>query len=107
MPATEFSETKKIWVELRLQASRWKTNHAKAIAREVVLRAKVQELEETLRNRDAQIKKNTKEFTNRYERIVRDKNKKIEKISKRVEELKAQNAWLKQQIFGRKNRTTQ
>jgi transposase len=80
MLITKFSETKKAWIELRQQANYWKTQHAKAISREVLLRSKVQELEEALR----------------------DKNKQTEKLSKQVEELKARNAWLKQQIFGRK-----
>ncbi len=97
MLTAEFSETKKAWIELRLQANYWKTIHEKAIAREVVLRAKVQELEETLRQQLRNHNAQTKE----HNEINHDKDKQIKKLKKRVEELNAQNAWLKQRLFGR------
>lgn len=60
MLITEFSKTKKAWIDLRQQANFWKAQHAKTIKREAIWRAKVQELEETLRqqirNHNAQIK---------------------------------------------------
>jgi transposase len=102
MLTTEFSETKKAWIDLSQQANYWKTRHAKAIEREAVWRAKVQELEETLRqqlrNHNAQIKE--------LVRQNHDQDKRIKKLEKRVEELNAQNAWLKQRLFGRQTEQT-
>lgn len=72
MLTTEFSETKKAWIDLRQQANYWKTQHAKAVERESVWKTKVQELETDIRKQNEQI-----------------------------EELKAQNVWLKHRIFGR------
>ena len=101
MLTTEFSETKKAWIDLRQQANYWKTQHTKAIEREPVWRAKVQELEETLRqqlrNHNAQIK----ELTQQHNKINHGQDKRIKKLEKRVEELSAQNSWLKQRLFGR------
>ena len=44
MLITEFSKTKKAWIDLRQQANFWKAQHAKTIKREAIWRAKVQEL---------------------------------------------------------------
>jgi len=74
------SETEQSWVDLRQQAHFWKSQHARAIEREAVWKAKVQHLETILDNQNVQIKE----------------------LAQQVENLKAQNAWLKQQVFGRK-----
>ncbi len=101
MLITEFSKTKKAWIDLRQQANFWKAQHAKTIKREVIWRAKVQELEETFRqqfrNHNAQIK----ELIRRHNKINHDQDKRIKKLERRVEELNAQNAWLRQRLFGR------
>ena len=72
MLTTEFSEIKKAWIDLHQQTNYWKTQHAKAVGREAILKTKVRDLEAVILDQNAQ-----------------------------VEELKAQNTWLKQHIFGR------
>ena len=77
MLTTEFSQDKKAWIELRQQANFWKTQHAKAIEREAQCKAK--ELEKIVSRQAAEIKE----------------------LKKQVEDLTAQNAWLKRRVFGR------
>jgi len=101
MLTTEFSETKKAWIDGYQQANYWKTRHAKAIEREAVWRAKVQELEETLRQQLRNYNDQIKELIQQHNKINHDQDKRIKKLEERVEELKAQNSWLKQRLFGR------
>lgn len=79
MVTTEFSQSKKACIELRHQANYWKTQHAKAIEREAQWKAK--ELEKIVSRQAAEIKK----------------------LKKQVEDLTAQNAWLKRRVFGRQS----
>lgn len=97
MSTTEFCETKKEWVQLRWEANYWRAQHAKSVAREKVLKAKVLELEATLTDQENQIK----ELCEQFYKTIEEQNVQIKKLRKSVEELKAQNAWLKQRLFGR------
>lgn len=97
MPTVEFSEAKKAWIELKQQANFWQAQHAKAVTREKVLKAKVWELESTLDCQETQIK----ELYEQFNKTIDGQNVQIKKLHKTVEELKAQNAWLKQRLFGR------
>ena len=54
MLITDFSETKKAWIDLRQQANYWKTQHAKAIEREALWKTKVQELAADIRKQNEQ-----------------------------------------------------
>jgi transposase len=67
-------------IDLRRQAHYWRTQHACIVAREIALKAKVQELERTLCDRDITIKE----------------------IRQQIEAMKAKLIWLNQQVFGRK-----
>jgi len=67
-------------IELRMQANYWRAQHARISKREGLLKAKVKELDETLRRRDATIKQ----------------------LTQQIEALKAKLVWFKKQIFGRK-----
>lgn len=102
MLATEFSETKKTWIQLRCEANYWKTQHAKSVAREKVLKAKIRELEATLSSQETQIK----ELCEQFNKTINQQNLQIKKLTNSVEELKAQNAWLKQRLFGRQTEQT-
>lgn len=84
MITTEFSEIKKAWIELRLQANYWKTQHAKAVEREARLKIYAQMLEKSVSEQAVQIKS----------------------LTKQVEDLTAQVAWLKQRVFGQKTEQT-
>jgi transposase len=90
-PVEGYSDTRKELVQLRFEASSYKTHHRKALERERILRAKVKELEGPQRQED-QLKALTAGF-----------QKTIEEQKTRIEELKAQNAWLKQRLFGRQS----
>lgn len=72
-------------VRLRQAAHYWRAQHARIVKREAALKAKVQELDETLRHRDATIKQ----------------------LKQQIEALKAKLIWFKQQVFGRKTEQTQ
>jgi hypothetical protein len=76
MLTTEFSETKKAWIDLQQQVNYWKARHAKATRRE------------------AQWKKTAQDF----ERTVKLQSVGIENLTKQVEELTAQVVWLKQRL---------
>ena len=78
MLTKDFSETKRTAIELRQQANYWQAQHAKAIEREKELKATVLELES----------------------INQSQATAIIKLTKELEELKVQNAWLKLRIFG-------
>lgn len=106
MLTTEFSETKKAWIDGHQQVNYWKTQHAKAIEREAVWRAKVQELEETLRQQLHNYNDQIKELIRQHNKINHGQDKRIKKLEERVEELNAQNAWLKQRLFGRQTEQT-
>ena len=93
----EFSDTKKTWIKLRCEANYWKGQHRKAIEREKILRAKIWELEGTLDSQEAQIK----ELLSEFEKKINEEKLQIIRLNKRIDELKAQNVWLKQRLFGR------
>lgn len=97
MPTTEYSEIKKAWVQLRYEASYWKAQHSKSTAREKVLKAKVLELEGTIRQQNSQIK----ELREQFQKAINEQDGQINKLNKAFEELKSQNIWLKQRLFGR------
>lgn len=78
MLTKNFSETKQTEIELRQQANYWQAQHAKAIAREKESKARIPELEV----------------------INRRQSTEIIKLTKELEELKAQNILLKLRIFG-------
>ncbi len=92
MLTQEFCETKEAWLQLRWEASFWKSHHRRATEREKVLKAKLKELEATPQRQEDQIKELTAGF-----------QKTIEEQNARIEELKAQNVWLKQRLFGRQS----
>lgn len=100
MLTTEFSEAKKAWIGLRQRANFFKALHENAIKREPILRAKIQELEETIRQQRRNQKTQIKELIQQHNRITNDQDKKIRQLEKRIEELTAQNTWLKQRLFG-------
>lgn len=97
MLTAEFSATKKVWIDLRQQANYWKTQHVKAIERAAVWKIKIRELEEAICRQNAQ----TKELLQQFNKTIHDQDVKIRKLNEQIEELKAQNVWLKQRIFGR------
>ncbi len=97
MLTVEFSDAKKAWIQLRLDSHYYKTQHIKALQREEVLRANVLELESSIAHQDLQIK----ELTAAFNKTIDDQNVQIKKLTKRIEELKTQNVWLKQRLFGR------
>lgn len=92
MLTQEFCETKEAWIQLRWEASYWKSHHRRASEREKILRAKVKELEATPQRQEDQIKE-----------LIAGLRKTIEEQNARIEELKVQNAWLKQRLFGRQS----
>jgi len=92
MLTQEFCEKKEAWLQLRCEAALWKSHHRRATEREKVLKAKLKELEATPQRQEDQIKELTAGF-----------QKTIEEQNARIEELKAQNAWLKQRLFGRQS----
>ena len=67
-------------IELRQEAGYWQAQHRRAVERESALRVRNQELEALLRRQKAEITQKDRE----------------------IEKLKAKNAWLQQQVFGRK-----
>lgn len=67
-------------IELRMQAHFWRAQHARISKREAALKAKVKELDETLRHQGATIKQ----------------------LKQQVEALKAKLVWFQKQVFGRK-----
>lgn len=97
MLTAEFSETKQAWIDGRQQANYWKTQHTKAIQREAVWKIKVRELEAAIRRQNAQ----AKELLQQFNKTIHDQDVKTRKLNEQIEELKAQNLWLKQRIFGR------
>ena len=97
MFTAEFSETKKIWIQLRWDANYWQRQHTRAIEREAVWKTKIKELELSLRSQDAQ----TKEIIRQFTTTIDAQNVHIAKLNQQLEELKSHNAWLKQRIFGR------
>jgi len=78
MLTAEYTQTKEAWIDLRQQANYWKVQHAKAIEREARWKNTAQDLEKTVHHLRAE----------------------ISDLTKRVETLTAQNAWLKQRLFG-------
>ncbi len=74
------TETEQAWVEFRMQANFWKAEHARVVERETNLKERCQLLEATVIHQESLIKEQTKQ----------------------LEDLNAQIAWLKQQVFGRK-----
>jgi transposase len=99
MLTEEFSATKKVWIQLRLEAHYYKTHHRKALEREQVLKTKVRELELTLVRQEIQ----AKELITGFQKTIAEQNNKIDRLTKRVRELTAQNIWLKQRLFGRQS----
>jgi hypothetical protein len=77
---TECCEAKNELIELRCEAHYWKAQHSKSIEREDGWKTRAQELE----------------------KIVGQNSIVIEGLTKQVEELTAQCAWLKQRVFGQK-----
>lgn len=74
------TEAEQTWVELRMQANFWKAQHARVVERETKLKERSQLLEATVIRQEFLVKEQTKQ----------------------IEDLNAQIAWLKQQVFGRK-----
>ena len=99
MLATGCPETKEDWIQLRWEAHFYKTQHRKALEREQVLKAKIRELELTIDRQEIQIK----DLIAGFQKTINEQNNKIDNLNKRVEELTAQNVWLKQQLFGRQS----
>lgn len=66
--------------ELRQQAHYWRTQHARAVERELRWKARALELEEIVRTQEAQ----------------------IAELTQQLEAVKSQVAWLQRQLFGRK-----
>lgn len=99
MLANGCPETKEDWIQLRCEAHYYKTHHRKTLEREQVLKAKVRELELTIDRQETQIK----ELIAGFQKTVAEQNNKIDRLTKRVEELTAQNTWLKQRLFGRQS----
>lgn len=99
MLTTGCPQTKEDWVQLRWEAHYYKTQHRKALEREQVLKAKVRELELTIDRQEVQIK----ELIAGFQKTIAQQNNKIDRLTKRVEELTAQNIWLKQRLFGRQS----
>jgi transposase len=97
MLTAEFSDTKKAWIQLRWESRYYKTQHSNALQREKVLRAEVLELESSITHQNLQVE----ELTAAFNKTIDDQNVQIRKLTKHIEELKAQNAWLKQRLFGR------
>lgn len=97
MFTTEFSEAKKIWIDLYQQINYWKAQHTKSIERERVLKAKVQELTTTICSQNVQIK----DLSQQFDKTIHGQNIQIEKLNRQIEELNALNVWLKQRVFGR------
>ena len=95
----ERPETKEDWIQLRWEAHYYKTQHKRSLEREKVLKAKVRELESTIDRQEIQIK----ELIAGFQKTIAEQNNKIDKLTKRVEELTAQNIWLKQRLFGRQS----
>ena len=82
--AVDCAEPCSLVIELRRQAHYWRAMHARAVQREAVASAKVQQLEQ----------------------IVRDQQTQIADLTRQLEALKAKVAWLQQQVFGRKSEQT-
>ncbi len=99
MLTEESLDTKTAWLQLRWESGYWKAQHNKALQRERILRAKVEELELTRNCQESKIK----ELTNGFQKTIADQNVQIIKLGKRVEDLKAQNVWLKRRLFGRQS----
>ena len=99
MLTTGCPETKEDWIQLRWEANYYKAAHRRALAREHVLKAKVKELELTIDRQEIQIK----DLIAGFQKTIAEQNSKIDKLTKRVEELTAQNTWLKQRLFGRQS----
>lgn len=97
MLTTELYEIKKARIQLRWDINYWKAQHIRVIEREKILKATVKELEDTIRSQNTQAKELTQQF---YKRI-HNQNNQIKKLNEQIEELKAQNVWLKQRMFGR------
>lgn len=81
---TEFSQIKKTWIDLRQQVNYWKAQHAKAVEREVRLKAYAQGLEE----------------------ITAQQSIKIRDLTKQVADLTAEAILLRQHVFGQKTEQT-
>lgn len=99
MLATGCPETKEDWIQLRWEAHYYKTHHRKSLEREQILKAKVRDLELTIDRQEIQIKG----LIAGFQKTIAEQNNKIDKLTKRVEELTAQNTWLKQRLFGRQS----
>ena len=99
MLTTEFSDTKKAWIQQRWEYGYWKTQHRRSLQRENILKAKIKELELTLTRQEVQIK----ELIAGSQKTIDEQNAQTITLHKRVENLKAQNVWLKQRLFGRQS----
>ena len=99
MHTAEYSDTKEAWIQLSWKSHYYKAQHSKSLQREKVLKAKIQELELTLDHKEVQIK----ELIAGFQKTIDEQNAQTIKLHKCVENLKAQNAWLKQRIFGRQS----
>ena len=91
MLATGCPETKEDWIQLRWEAHYYKDAHRRTLAREQVLKAKVRELELTIDRQEIQIK----ELIAGFQKTIAEQNDKIDRLMTRVEELTAQNVWLR------------
>jgi len=99
MLTAEYSDTKEAWIQLRWESHYYKAQHSKSLQREKVLKAKIQELELTLDHQEVQ----NKELIAGFQKTIDEQNAQTIKLRKCVENLKAQNAWLKQRLFGRQS----
>ncbi|GFP37959.1 hypothetical protein HKBW3S44_01639, partial [Candidatus Hakubella thermalkaliphila] len=89
--ATESPDTHRELVELRRQINYWRAQHTRAVERQAIWKEKAQELEQMVRQQEAQI----------TELIQQN-----ETLTQQIQALKAKVAWLQQQMFGRKSEQT-
>ncbi|GFP28355.1 IS66 family transposase, partial [Candidatus Hakubella thermalkaliphila] len=89
--ATESPDTHRELVELRRQINYWRAQHTRAVERQAIWKEKAQQLEQMVRQQEAQI----------TELIQQN-----ETLTQQIQALKAKVAQLQQQLFGRKSEQT-
>jgi transposase len=88
--------------ELRLQAHYWRTQHRRAVEREMALKARVREVQGLLREEraaNAALRRRVSDLEAQLDDVAAERDRQIEA-------LKAKLVWLQQQMFGRKTEQT-
>lgn len=102
MVAAEVSKESAELRELRWQVANYRSLHARVLERERALKQKLEELQQALHERERTWKQEVAEFREG----VREREERIAALLQETEALRARQAWLEQQVFGRKTEQT-